>query len=176
MSRSPARATPGTPARATAAGLAAVLLGGLAGCALLRPGDDAVRYSQDFDRHEPLRIEGYPSADALRLVQQVVWRLGDGSEGQLASLATGDSSRAEATRVARSWIAEFGGAARGRATAAFCLPGDGRQAAVVSFPATGQTLALHIRLDGPGGEDGWRVRLREPGPDESGDARLPACP
>ncbi|MEU7555895.1 hypothetical protein AB0B01_26785 [Streptomyces sp. NPDC044571] len=136
-----------------------------------------MRYQQDFDRHEPLRVEGHPSAGALRLVQQVVWRLGDGAEAELASLASSDSAHGEAAKVARSWTAEFQKAAQGQVTAAFCRPGDGREALVLTFHDTGQTKVLHVRLDGGAGEDGWRVRMLE-ADQARGQApeSLPQCP
>ncbi|MET9960607.1 hypothetical protein ABZ128_16425 [Streptomyces sp. NPDC006326] len=153
-----------------------LVLGSLTGCASWRAGDGDVRYYEDFSTHEPLRVQGYPSAGSLRLVQEVVWRLGDGDEGKLASLASSDSSPGEATKVARGWIAEFHQGARGQVTAAFCSPGDGREALVLTFHDTGQTKALHVRLDGNGGEDGWRVRMRE-AEQARGETpeRLPQC-
>ncbi|MFD7629661.1 hypothetical protein ACFV7Q_27175 [Streptomyces sp. NPDC059851] len=121
-----------------------------------------VRYAEDFDRHEPLRVEGYPTDGSLRLVQQVVWRIADGDQGRLEDLSTDDAPPQERAVTARRWIAEFRKGAGGKATAVFCDPGDARQTVVLRFPGTGQTKVLHVRLDGVGGEDGWRVRMNEP--------------
>ncbi|MEU5806938.1 hypothetical protein [Streptomyces sp. NPDC047718] len=156
-------ATPPLSRVARAAALPVLCCAALAACAPLGAAAGAdVRYAEDFDRHAPLRVEGYPSAGSLRLVQQVVWRIADGSPDRLEDLATGDAPPRQRADTARRWIAEFGGEAAGRATAVFCGPGDARQTVVLRFPGTGRTKVLHVRVDGAGGEDGWRVRMNEP--------------
>ncbi len=145
----------------------------LAGCAALGgAGADAdaggsVSYAQDYAEHEPLRVEGYPSAGSLQLVQEVVWRIGDGAPDRLAVLGSSDSAAAERERTARRWVAEFGKGAGGKVTASFCGTGpvDGRQVVTLRFSDTGQTKVLHVRVDGVGGEDGWRVRMPPPAGD-----------
>ncbi|MEU3772880.1 hypothetical protein AB0F11_06655 [Streptomyces sp. NPDC032472] len=150
---------------------ALVVLGGvgLTGCTA----GAGVRYSEDYEKHEPLRVEGYPSAGSLRVVQEVVWRIGDGEAGALASLGSSDSSAGERERAAKRWVAEYRRGAGGPVTASFCGPGDERQVVTLRFGTTGQTKVLHVRLDGPGGESGWRVRLLA---DEAPESPPAACP
>ncbi|MEW2416272.1 hypothetical protein AB0953_21465 [Streptomyces sp. NPDC046866] len=169
---------PALPAVPALAAVLALLGGaGLTGCAALQGeggGGPGVRYSQDYERHEPLRVEGYPSAGSLRVVQEVVWRIGDGEAGALAALGSSDSSEGERERAAKRWVAQYRGGAAGPVTAAFCEtgPAGGRQVVALRFAATGQTKVLHVRLDGPGGESGWRVRL----PAQDTAEPPPSCP
>ncbi|MEU2391674.1 hypothetical protein [Streptomyces sp. NPDC007369] len=155
----------GTPllARAVrAAALPVLCCAGLAACVPFGGAAEAdVRYGEDFNRHEPLLVQGYPTAGSLRLVQQVVWRIADGAPDRLEELSSSDATPQERASTARRWIAEFRTEAEGKATAVFCDPGDARQTVVLRFPGTGRTKVLHVRLDGIGGEDGWRVRMNE---------------
>ncbi|NXY97767.1 hypothetical protein HYE82_26000 [Streptomyces sp. BR123] len=135
---------------------------GLAACAPFDGSAEAdVRYAEDFNSHEPLLVQGYPTDGSLRLVQQVVWRIADGDPDRLEDLSGSDASPQERAGTARRWTTEFREGAGGKATAVFCEPGEVHQAVVLRFPGTGQTKVLHVRLDGIGGEDGWRVRMNE---------------
>ncbi|MFD0271517.1 hypothetical protein ACFVGY_33840 [Streptomyces sp. NPDC127106] len=155
--------TPLLARAAQAAALPVLCCAGLAACVPFGGSAEAdVRYAEDFNRHEPLRVEGYPTDGSLRLVQQVVWRIADGAPDRLEDLSSSDAPPQERADTARRWVAEFREGAGGKATAVFCDPGDARQTVVLRFPGTGQTKVLHVRLDGAAGEDGWRVRMNEP--------------
>ncbi|MEV6978261.1 hypothetical protein [Kitasatospora sp. NPDC093806] len=130
----------------------------------LSTGRDELRYADDYARHEPLRVVGYPSVGSLRLTQEVVWRLADGSSGELADLATSDGSAAEAKATAANWVRSFQQGATGPVAAEFHDEGSVRQTVVLYFERTGQVKQLNLRLDGNAGSDGWRVQLREPDP------------
>ncbi|MEV7598204.1 hypothetical protein AB0O91_12585 [Kitasatospora sp. NPDC089797] len=129
--------------------------------------DDDLRYAGDYAAHEPLRTVGYPSTGSLRLTQEIVWRLADGSEGALVAMATSDGSGAEARSTAANWVASFREGARGPVTAEFHGEGSVRQSVVLYFERTRQVKQLRLRLDGNGGADGWRVLMRETDPQEA---------
>ncbi|MFJ4097594.1 hypothetical protein ACIPYS_39040 [Kitasatospora sp. NPDC089913] len=130
-------------------------------------GDDGLRYADDYAAHEPLRVVGYPSTGSLRLTQEVVWRLADGSRNGLAALATSDGSAAEADTTAANWVRSFQQGAQGPVTAEFHGEGSVRQSVVLYFERSGQVKQLKLRLDGNGGADGWRILLRETDPQEA---------
>ncbi|WP_327683273.1 hypothetical protein [Kitasatospora sp. NBC_00458] len=151
---------------ATAAALAAAVAASGA-TAWWLSGDDGLRYADDYAGHEPLRVVGYPSTGSLRLTQEVVWRLADGSHDELAALATSDGSAAEAGTTAENWVRSFQEGARGPVTAEFHGEGSVRQSVVLYFERSRQVKQLKLRLDGIGGADGWRVLLRETDPQEA---------
>lgn len=150
----------------TAAALVAALASSAA-TAWWMSADDDLRYADDYAAHEPLRTVGFPSAGTLRLTQQIVWRLADGSEGSLATLATSDGSDTEARSTAGNWVQAFRAGAQGPVTAEFHGEGSVRQSVVLYFERTRQVKQLRLRLDGIGGEDGWRVLMRETDPREA---------
>ncbi|MFK0252917.1 hypothetical protein [Streptomyces sp. NPDC090445] len=157
------RPIPLTARAVRAAVLPVLCCAGLVACVPFGGAAEAdVRYAEDFDRHEPLLVQGYPTDGSLRLVQQVVWRIADGEPDRLEELAGSDAPPQERAGTARRWIAEFRKGAGGKATAVFCEPGEVHQGVVLRFPGTGQAKVLHVRRDGIGGEDGWRVRMNEP--------------
>ncbi|MET9296936.1 hypothetical protein [Streptomyces sp. NPDC003077] len=151
------------PARAVAAGL---VLGALAACSPSAGATEAT-YASDYTAHEPLRVVGYPSTGSLRVTQETVWRIADGTAEQLAALATGDGSENEARKTADNWIKGFRKGARGKVTADFYDEGSERQTVVLYFHGTRQVKELSVRLDGNAGEDGWHVLMRETTPTEA---------
>ncbi|MFJ7249365.1 hypothetical protein ACIQWA_32690 [Kitasatospora sp. NPDC098652] len=150
----------------TAAALAAALASSAATAWWLSAEDD-LRYVNDYVAHEPLRVVGYPSTGTLHLTQQIVWRLADGSEGSLATMASSDGSTAEARSTAVNWVRAFRDGAQGPVTAEFHGEGSVRQSVVLHFERTRQVKQLRLRLDGNGGADGWRVLMRETDPQEA---------
>ncbi|MFJ7248869.1 hypothetical protein ACIQWA_31155 [Kitasatospora sp. NPDC098652] len=133
----------------------------------LSAGSDSLRYADDYAQHEPLRVTGYPSAGSLRLTQEVVWRLADGSRGKLAAMATSDGSAAEANTTAANWVTTFHEGATGPVTAEFHGEASERQTVVLYFERTRQVKQINLRLDGNAGEDGWKVSMRETDPQEA---------
>ncbi|PBC76943.1 hypothetical protein BX265_1664 [Streptomyces sp. TLI_235] len=121
-------------------------------------------YVNDYVSHRPLRAAGYPSAGTLEVVQKAVWRLADGDAGRLAGLATSDGSKTEALANAKIWVTAFGKDAQGGVTAEFIDAAIDRQTVVVYFHDTGRRKDLHLRLDGIGGEDGWKIRMNDTDP------------
>ncbi|MFE3325406.1 hypothetical protein [Streptomyces sp. NPDC059176] len=139
--------------------------------------DDAPsRYAQDYAEHEPLRVVGYPSSGSLQVVQQVVWRIADGDADALRALAGSDGTRSETQATAGAWIRHFRTGARGKVTADFYDEGGERQTVVLYFHGTSQRAAVDVRLDGVGGEDGWRVRMNAPDPARDLPDWVPAAP
>ncbi|MCU7822082.1 hypothetical protein [Kitasatospora sp. DSM 101779] len=143
-----------------AAALALTVLVG--GCAV--SSDPELADTNDYVSHEPLRVAGYPSAATLAVVQKAVWRLADGDAGRLAALATSDGSKTQALANAKLWVSAFGKDARGKVTAEFLGAADERQTVVVYFQDSGRRKDLHLRVDGIGGEDGWRIRMNDTDP------------
>ncbi|GAA5021780.1 hypothetical protein [Kitasatospora paranensis] len=166
--------------RRTALGVVAVLGAasgaGLAGCS--GPSDRELEYAADYAGHPHLKVVGYPAADTLAVAQQVVWRLGDGEAGRLASMATSDGTADEHRATAANWVNAFGLGARGEVTADFYDAGEDRQTVVLYFHATGQVKDITMRLDGTAGEDGMRLAMREPDPGRAAAAPTwaPAVP
>ncbi|MFF4819116.1 hypothetical protein ACFY2K_31580 [Kitasatospora sp. NPDC001309] len=150
----------------TAAAVAAALVSSAA-TAWWLSADDGLDYVNDYASHEPLRVVGYPSTGTLHLTQQIVWRLADGSEGSLATMATSDGSGAEARSTAANWVRTFREGAQGPVTAEFHGEGEVRQSVVLYFGRTRQVKQFRLRLDGNGGADGWRVLMRETDPQEA---------
>ncbi|THA30540.1 hypothetical protein [Streptomyces sp. A1547] len=150
--------------RSATAGLAFLLLCSLTGCSAAGDRESGVRYSEDFARHEPLTVQGQPSAGSLQLVQETVWRIADGDGGKLASLGSSDGTDNDRKQTAQNWIKEFREGAEGGVTADFYGSGIDRQAVVLYFHKTNQIKAINVRLDGNGGEDGWRLKMLEPDP------------
>lgn len=161
-------------ARTRRAVLAALTLGLLSSCSFT---DDAsVRYAQDYAEHQPLRVVGYPSSGSLQVTQEVVWRIADGDTDALQSLASSDGTRRQAEATAAAWIREFRKGAGGQVTADFYEDGSDRQMIVLYFHDTAQRTAVDVRLDGVGGEDGWRVRMNEPDPEQDLPDWVPTTP
>lgn len=129
------------------------------------PSDDAaVRYAEDYANHEPLRVVGYPSTGSLEVTQEIVWRIADERAEGLQSLASSDGTEDETKKTAANWIKEFRNGARGKVTADFYDEGSDRQMVVLYFHDTGQIKDIDVRLDGNGGQNGWRALMREPSP------------
>ncbi|MFG2848204.1 hypothetical protein ACGF12_34315 [Kitasatospora sp. NPDC048296] len=152
---------------ATAAALVAAVAASGATLWWLSADDADLRYADDYAAHQPLRVVGYPSTGSLRLTQEVVWRLADGSRGKLASMATSDGSATEANATAANWVHSFQQGATGPVTAEFHGEASERQTVVLYFERTRQVKQINLRLDGNGGEDGWKVRMRETDPQEA---------
>ncbi|WP_406835227.1 hypothetical protein ACICHK_01720 [Streptomyces sp. AHU1] len=154
------RTRAGAPARGplSAALAIGVLLAALTGCS----STDDIRYAEDYARHEPLHVLGYPSTGSLGVTQQLVWRIADDSPDRLAALATSDSSEDTARSTADNWIEAFGKGAGGKVAADFYDEGSERQTVVLYFQDTGQRKEINVRLDGNGGDDGWHVLMDEP--------------
>ncbi|MEJ8645414.1 hypothetical protein WKI68_37740 [Streptomyces sp. MS1.HAVA.3] len=96
----------------------------------------------------------------MEITQQVVWRIADGKAGELAALGSDGEHR----KTAENWIAAFGKGARGKVTAEFYDEGSTRQEVVLYFHDTSQIKELQVRTVG---EDGWRVVMGEPDPEEA---------
>ncbi|MFI5648632.1 hypothetical protein [Kitasatospora sp. NPDC051705] len=148
---------PTAPGRPVAAALAAVLSAALvAGCG--GPSDAELEYAGDYAAHLHLEVTGYPVTETLGLVQQVMWRLADGSRDRLAKLGTTDGGDAGVTSDA--WIREYRRGAQGPVTADFQDDPTQRQTVVLTFHDTGQVKELLLRPAGRDGGDGWQVVLR----------------
>ncbi|WP_328401479.1 hypothetical protein OHS70_27185 [Streptomyces sp. NBC_00390] len=122
---------------------------------------DAAEYQDDYARHEPLHVVGYPSTGSLDVVQRVVWRLADGDAEALAALAVEDGSP-DAT--ARNWVRAFGAAAQGEVTADFYDEGSLRQVVVLYFAKNGRSKEIEARI---GADGSWGITMDEPDPDEA---------
>ncbi|MCX4960074.1 hypothetical protein [Streptomyces virginiae] len=129
--------------------------------------DREIGYAEDYARHEPLRIQGYPSTGSLRLVQEAVWKIGDGNRKGLEALASSDATESDRTKTVSNWIDSFRKGAQGRVTADFYGSAVDRQAVVLYFHDTEQVKSINIRLDGNGGMDGWRLKMLEPDPEQA---------
>lgn len=145
--------------RPVAAVLAAVLSAGLlAGCS---SGAEEARleHSADYSAHPHLKVTGYPVPETLGLVQQVVWRLADGSADRLVKLAAAEGTADARRAAAEVWIRDYGPAAAGEVTADFGDDPANRQTVRITFHATGRVKELTLRLDGRDGSGDWRVML-----------------
>ncbi|MFJ2781668.1 MULTISPECIES: hypothetical protein [unclassified Kitasatospora] len=149
--------TPGRPIAAAAAALLSAAL--LAGCSS-GPSDAELEYAGDYANHPHLRVTGYPATATLGLVQQVVWRLADGSGDRLEKLAASDGPGDARRTAADAWVRDYQRGAQGSVTADFQDDPANRQTVVLTFHDTGQSKELLLRLDGNGGADGWRVLLK----------------
>ncbi|MEU9148726.1 hypothetical protein [Streptomyces sp. NPDC048349] len=146
----------------------ALAVGLLTGCSAGEGGGDGgAAYAGDYAGHEPLAVVGYPSAGSLRITQQVLWRLADGKTADLASLAADGDAEGDARKTAENWVTAFREGARGKVTADFYDEGSTRQVVVLYFHGTAQIKEIQVRATGNGGEDGWRVSMREPDPKEA---------
>ncbi|MEU8515346.1 amidase domain-containing protein [Kitasatospora sp. NPDC048722] len=120
--------------------------------------DAELQFRSDYSSHPHLEVTGYPVPGTLDVVQQVVWRIADGSGDRLAKLGTSDGG--DAGSISAAWVREFRKGAQGAVTADFQDDPTDRQTVVVTFHDTGQTKELTLRPGGRNGEDGWRVALR----------------
>lgn len=133
--------------------------------------EDELQYATDYANHEPLGVVGYPTADSLKVTQNLVWRLADGRTDELESLAAdADGAKGEVEKTAQNWIQAFQKGAGGKVTAEFYDEGSVRQFVVVYFHDTAQVKGFSVRLTGSTGEGGWRVDMREPDPKEASAA------
>ncbi|MGR4883986.1 hypothetical protein ACIPUC_31840 [Streptomyces sp. LARHCF249] len=123
-----------------------------------------IGYIEDYARHEPLRVQGHPSAGSLQVVQEAVWRLGEGDTEGLEALSSSDATETARKKTAANWINEFQKGAQGKVTADFYGSGVDRQAVVLYFHETSQIKSINVRLDGNGGRGGWRLKMLEPDP------------
>ncbi|WP_380281445.1 hypothetical protein [Kitasatospora purpeofusca] len=145
--------------RPVAAALATVLAAALlAGCS--STGEDArLEHAADYAAHPHLAVTGYPVPESLGLVQQVVWRLADGSAERLVKLAAAEGPADARRTVAEEWVRTYGPGAAGEVTADFGDDPANRQTVRLTFHRTGQVKELTLRPDGADGGGGWRVLL-----------------
>ncbi|MER7708727.1 hypothetical protein ABTX81_38355 [Kitasatospora sp. NPDC097605] len=145
--------------RPVAAALAAVLSAALlAGCSS-DGGDARLEHAADYAGHPHLEVTGYPVPETLGLVQQVVWRLADGSAERLVKLAAAEGPADARRAVAEEWVRAYGPGAAGKVTAEFGDDPASRQTVRLTFQVTGQVKELTLRPDGADGGGGWRVLL-----------------
>ncbi|MCY0924170.1 hypothetical protein OS965_39715 [Streptomyces sp. H27-G5] len=128
-----------------------------------------VEYAEDYAKHEPLQVQGFPSVGSLRTIQEAIWRIADADSKGLESLATSDSEKPVQRQTASNWITAFKKGAQGKVTADFYGSGVDRQAVVLYFHKTKQIKAISVRLDGNGGGDGWRIKMAEPNPEQASE-------
>ncbi|MFI6157994.1 hypothetical protein ACIBCA_35520 [Kitasatospora sp. NPDC051170] len=148
-----------TRPRSRTAALAVLLASAaLAGCG--GPSDAELEYAGDYAGHPHLKVAGYPTTDTLGLVQQVVWRLADGSSDRLTKLAASEGTADQRKDASAAWVRDYGKGAQGAVTAEFGDDPTGRQAVVLTFHDTGQVKEIQLRQDGHAGEDGWKVLLK----------------
>ncbi|MEV7188257.1 hypothetical protein [Kitasatospora sp. NPDC093102] len=145
--------------RPVAAVLSAVLSAALlAGCS--SGAEDArLQHAADYSAHPHLKVTGYPVPETLGLVQQVVWRLADGSADRLVKLAAAEGPTDARRAAAEEWVRTYGPGAAGEVTADFGDDPANRQTVRLTFHGTGQVKELTLRMDGPDGGGGWRVLL-----------------
>ncbi|MFJ7170188.1 hypothetical protein ACIQUV_32375 [Streptomyces globosus] len=142
-------------------GATALAIGALSACSD-RPGEEEIRYAEDYGGHAPLAVVGYPSVGSLRMAQEIVWRTADGDTEALASFAAPGVVNSAPAKTAENWIAAFGKGARGQVTAEFYDEASKRQMVVLYFHDTGQIKELSLR-SGMGGEDrDWYVYMDQP--------------
>ncbi|MFD0276137.1 hypothetical protein ACFVHB_19820 [Kitasatospora sp. NPDC127111] len=146
--------------RPVAVALAAVLSAALlAGCSDDGAQDRRLAFAADYAAHPHLKVTGCPVPETLGLVQQVVWRLADGSAERLAPLAAAEGSADGRRAAAEAWVRDYARGAAGEVTADFGDDPAERQTVRLTFHGTGQVKELTLRPDGPDGGAGWRVLL-----------------
>ncbi|KJY31933.1 hypothetical protein [Streptomyces sp. NRRL S-495] len=152
--------------RPVTAALAAVLSAALlAGCSS-GAGNARLEHAADYAAHPHLRVTGYPVPETLGLVQQVVWRLADGSADRLVKLAAAEGPADARRAAAEEWIRTYGADAAGEVSADFGDDPANRQTVRLTFHGSGRVKELTLRpddSDGSGSDsDGgaWRVLLR----------------
>ncbi|WP_406087503.1 hypothetical protein [Kitasatospora purpeofusca] len=145
--------------RPVTAALAAVLSAALlAGCSS-GAGNARLEHAADYAAHPHLRVTGYPVPETLGLVQQVVWRLADGSADRLVKLAAAEGPADARRAAAEEWVRTYGADAAGEVSADFGDDPASRQTVRLTFHGSGRVKELTLRPEDSG--DGvWRVLLR----------------
>ncbi|WP_405007455.1 hypothetical protein OHV13_28355 [Kitasatospora purpeofusca] len=145
--------------RPVTAALAAVLSAALlAGCSS-GAGNARLEHAADYAAHPHLRVTGYPVPETLGLVQQVVWRLADGSADRLVKLSAAEGPADARRAAAEEWIRTYGADAAGEVGADFGDDPANRQTVRLTFHGSGRVKELTLRPEDSG--DGvWRVLLR----------------
>ncbi|WP_327074790.1 hypothetical protein OG196_36225 [Kitasatospora purpeofusca] len=133
----------------------------LAGCSS-DAGNARLEHAADYAARPHLRVTGYPVPETLGLVQQVVWRLADGSADRLVELAAAEGPAAARRTAAEEWIRTYGADAAAEVSAEFGDDPASRQTVLLTFHGSGRVKELTLRPEDAGGSDigTWRVLLR----------------